>query len=211
MKKLTVSGKTIEEAITKALIELDTVRDKITYDVVEEPKKGLFGLFGSKPAVVNVVVLPDPVEKAYSFLLETLTHIGIDSSITKQEEGQTVKFDLTSNGEAARLIGKRGQTLEALEYLTNVVANREAESYLKVELDTENYRERRKQILEKLAIRVAKQVKVTRVPTPLEPMNSSERKLIHSTLQRFAGIRTVSEGKGIKRHIVITPASKKSH
>ncbi|GAE32291.1 RNA-binding cell elongation regulator Jag/EloR [Halalkalibacter hemicellulosilyticus] len=209
MKRVTVSGKTIEDAIAKAVVELQTTQEKVDYNVVEQPQKGLFGLFGSKPAVVDVFVLPDPVEKAHSFLQGTLDHLGIEATIEKEETDRALCFNLSANEGTGRIIGKRGQTLESLEFLTNLVANREADVYTRIELDTENYRQRRREVLENLALKLAKKAKMTRQKVSLEPMNAAERKMIHTTLQSYDGIETVSEGKGINRHIVILPKENK--
>lgn len=205
MKRVTVSGKTIEEAIAKAIDELQTTKDKIDYHVVEEPQKRFFGLFRSKPAVVDVFVLPDPVEKAYSFLQGTLHHLGVEATIEKEETDHSLRFNLSANGDTGRIIGKRGQTLESLEFLTNLVANRETSEYTRIELDAENYRQRRRETLEHLAVKLAKKVTATHQKVALEPMNAAERKMIHTKLQSYDGVETVSEGTGMNRHIVIVP------
>lgn len=207
MTYLTVSGKTIDEAIAKAVNELQTTRERLSYRVVQEPQKGFLGILGSKPAKIEAHVLPDPVEIAYTFLEKTVSLMGLSAEITKREQREHTLFDLTGEQELGRLIGKRGQTLEALEYLTNLVANRETGAYTRIELDAENYRERRKQTLEQLALRVANKVRTTQKSVPLEPMNALERKIIHTALQHMSEIETVSEGKGNKRHIIVMPHS----
>ncbi len=207
MTYLTVSGKTIDEAIAKAVNELQTTSERLSYRVVQEPQKGFFGIFGSKPAMIEAHVLPDPVELAHTFLGKTVSLMGFHATITKSVQRQHTRFELSGEQELGRLIGKRGQTLESLEYLTNLVANRQDGSYTRIELDAENYRERRKQTLEQLALRVANKVGTTQEPVPLEPMNALERKIIHTALQHTSGIKTLSEGKGAKRHIVILPDS----
>ena len=212
MTYLTVSGKTIDEAVAKAVNELQTTKERLSYRVVQEPQKGFLGILGSKPAMIEAHVLPDPVELAYNFLNEMVSLMGIHATITKKEQRQHTLFDFSSEQELGRLIGKRGQTLESLEYLTNLIANRQDGAYTRIELDAENYRERRKQTLEQLALRVADKVSKTREPIPLEPMNALERKIIHTALQHISGVETVSEGKGAKRHIIVMPhpASEKS-
>ncbi|MCM3715978.1 RNA-binding cell elongation regulator Jag/EloR [Halalkalibacter oceani] len=205
MKKVIVSGKTIDEAVEKAINELQTTRDRLSYRVVQEPQKGFFGILGSKPAMIEAHLLPDPVDVAFQFLEQTVALMKVNATLTKDDAGEHIVFNLSSEEELGRLIGKRGQTLESLEYLTNLVANRQDGTYTRIELDAENYRERRRQTLEQLAERVAYKVKTTKERVSLEPMNALERKIIHTTLQRVEGVETVSEGKGLKRHVVIQP------
>lgn len=205
MRKVIVSGKTIDEAVEKAINELQTTKDRLSYRVVQEPQKGFFGILGSKPAMIEAHLLPDPVDVAFQFLEQTVALMKVNATLTKNEMGEHIVFNLSSEEELGRLIGKRGQTLESLEYLTNLVANRQEGTYTRIELDAENYRERRKQTLEQLAERVAYKVKTTKERVSLEPMNALERKIIHTTLQRVEGVETVSEGKGLKRHVVIQP------
>ncbi len=207
---MTVSGKTIEKAIAKAIDELQTTKEKVDYRVVEEPQKGLFGLFRSKPAVVDVFILPDPVEKAYSFLQGTLDHLEVEATIEKEETDQSLRFNISANEDTGRIIGKRGQTLEALEFMMNLVANRQGKAYTRIELDAENYRQKRRETLEHLAVKLAKKVTATNQKVALEPMNAAERKMIHTKLQSYDGVETISEGTGINRHIVIIPATNKS-
>ncbi|MCL7747472.1 RNA-binding cell elongation regulator Jag/EloR [Halalkalibacter alkaliphilus] len=205
MTHITVIGKTVDEAIANAMNELQTTREKLSYRVIEEPQKGFLGIIGSKPAKIEAHVLPDPVEVAQSFLEETVRLMGHETVITKKSSKDRVLLELADSNEAGRLIGKRGQTLEALEYLTNLVGNRQDQSYTRLELDIGNYRERRKQTLEQLADRVAKKAKDTRKSLPLEAMNALERKIVHERLKSVPGVVTESEGKGANRHIVIKP------
>ena len=162
MRKVIVSGKTIDEAVEKAINELQTTKDRLSYRVVQEPQKGFFGILGSKPAMIEAHLLPDPVDVAFQFLEQTVALMKVDATLTKNEMGEHIVFNLSSEEELGRLIGKRGQTLESLEYLTNLVANRQEGTYTRIELDAENYRERRKQTLEQLAERVAYKVKATK-------------------------------------------------
>ncbi|NEU32655.1 protein jag [bacterium LRH843] len=205
MTHLVVSGKTIDEAISKAVNELETTRERLSYHVVQEPQKGFLGIFGSKPAKIEAFVLPDPVETACDFLKETISLMGLDVSITIKEQSRRIAFDLSGEQQVGKLIGKRGQTLESLEYLTNLVANRTSTAFTRIELNVGDYRERRKKTLEQLALRVADDVKRTERSIPLEPMNSLERKVIHMALQHVQGVETVSDGTGMKRHIVVIP------
>lgn len=204
MNQVTVSGKTVEEAIEKAVQQLETTKDRLSYRVLEEPQKGFLGFLGAKPAKIEAYVKPDSVDEALTFLKETLENMNVNAEITKNVNDELITFNINGPHDIARVIGKRGQTLDALEYLTNLVANRQGESYVRIELDAENYREKRKQVLIQLAHRVAEKVRVSKELTHLEPMNASERKVIHSALQQVKDIQTYSQGQGSKRHVTIS-------
>ncbi|MDE5414160.1 RNA-binding cell elongation regulator Jag/EloR [Alkalihalobacterium chitinilyticum] len=204
MKKVTASGKTIEEAIEKALVELNTTREKVEVQVKEEPQKGFFGLFGGKPAVVEVELKPDSVEEARDFLNVLFEKMDVQVNIVIKADSRETIFDLQGE-HIGTLIGRRGQTLDSLQYLVNLVANRNSDGFLRIRLDAENYRERRKQSLEQLAERLAKKAIQTKKTVKLEPMQAHERKIIHTALQNSKGIATYSEGQEPKRYIVINP------
>ncbi|WP_078429555.1 RNA-binding cell elongation regulator Jag/EloR [Alkalihalobacterium alkalinitrilicum] len=203
MKKVTASGKTIEEAIQKALEELKAMREEVEIQVIENPQKGLFGLFGGKPAVVEVELKPDSIEEARDFLQVLIEKMGVQVDIVSKTDNRETIFDLQGE-HIGTLIGRRGQTLDSLQYLVNLVANRNSEGFLRIRLDAENYRERRKQSLEQLAERLAKKAIQTKRPVKLEPMHAHERKVIHTALQNIKGIATYSEGQEPRRYIVIT-------
>lgn len=204
MKKLTVSGKNVDEAIQSALMQLNTTREKISYEVLEQPQKGFLGLIGSKPAVIEVEIKPDAAEEGMKFLKEVTSNMGVDIEIVTTETKEGYLFEL--KGEALGiLIGKRGQTLDSLQYLVNLVANRYSEQYIRIVLDAENYRERRKESLEQLAQRLGNKAVRTRKAVVLEPMNALERKIIHTALQGVKGVKTYSEGVEPHRKIVIAP------
>lgn len=205
MSHLTVSGKTIEEAVEKAAAELQITKERLTYRVIQHPKRGFLGI-GSQSAMIEAQMLPDPVELARTFLEKTVSFMGLYPNIDETHDQQRVLFEFTNDEQLGKLIGKRGQTLQSLEYLTNLVINRSNETpHVRVELDAENYRERRKQTLEQLAHRVAGKVKATQTYVPLEPMDARERKIIHTALQDVQGVKTASEGSGYKRHIIVSP------
>lgn len=207
MKKITVRGKTVEEAIQQALTQLNVTIDRVEVKVIEEARKGFLGI-GSKLAVVEVTEFPDPVEEATTYLKNVIQSMGISVTILQKEKNDDgVVLELISD-KVAILIGKRGQTLNALEYLTNIAANRYAKSYQRIFLDAENYRERRKQTLIALAERQAeKAIKFNR-NIALEPMPAKDRKIIHTALQNKEGVTTNSKGEGIYRHVVISPSKK---
>lgn len=201
--ELTATGQNVEEAVESALAQLQTTRDRVEIEVLDEGKKGLFGLFGSRQATVKVVVIPDPIEEAKIFLHKVCKEMGLDVEITAFVEGKTVTFDLSGEN-MALVIGKRGQTLNSLQYLTQLVINRHSKQYHTVLLDVENYRSRRNETLVQLAERMAQKVIKTRKEVALEPMPSYERKVIHTALVKFSQIETYSSGTDPYRHLVIT-------
>ncbi|WP_280771267.1 RNA-binding cell elongation regulator Jag/EloR [Salipaludibacillus daqingensis] len=204
MKKVTVSGKTVDEAVEIGLQRLEVAKDQVDILVVEEPQKGFLGLIGGKPAVVEVKVKPDPLKEAMIFLRETIDKMGISASVEKQERPEGIYLDI-SGVDIGVLIGKRGQTLDSLQYLVNLVANRQSESYLRIHLDAEGYRERRREALETLAQRLSNKALRTKREVRLEPMNAHERKIIHTALQNVKGVSTYSDGAEPHRRIVVVP------
>lgn len=205
MRKVTVSAKTVDEAISKALQQLETTKDRVEVKIIEEPSKGLFGLIGSKPAVVEVELKIDPIdpiEEGKKFLTSVMEKMGVKGNIEvfKREEGTT--FHLVGSG-IGILIGHHGQTLDSLQYLVNAVVNRHTDDYVRVLLDAENYREKRKAALEELADRLARKAARTKQLIKLEPMSAHERKIIHTRLQEDPYVDTYSEGEEPRRYIVI--------
>lgn len=205
MKKITVSGKSVDEAVESAILKLNTTRDRVSIKVIEEPQKGFLGLIGVKPAVVEVEIQPDAKEEAVKFIHEVTKNMGVDIEINSKETKEGVLLELSGEG-IGLLIGKRGQTLDSLQYLVNLVANRYSEQYIRIVLDAENYRQRRKESLEQLAKRLGSKAVRTRKEVVLEPMNALERKIIHTALQEIKGVKTYSEGVEPNRRIVVAPA-----
>ena len=277
MKEITVSAKTYDEALTKALIDLQTTSDNVTINIVEEGTEGLFGLLGGKPWVIDVkiksaddtkeavkeeikkaveekveevkevkeeikkvaeekiaqanadeadddtfaeaeeeihaaVITPitledanELIEKAEKFLADVFEKMGmtvnLETSFNFDENEMSI---VLSGDDMGVLIGKRGQTLDSLQYLVSLVVNKGNDNYIRVKVDTENYRERRKETLENLAKNMAFKVKRTRRPLSLEPMNPYERRIIHSALQGDKFVTTHSEGEEPYRHVVVT-------
>jgi len=222
-------GKTVAEALTKASIQLGIASDKLEYTVESEGKSGFFG-FGAKPAVILVtkreekaIVVEEkreeipvaklavaPVEaasveeKTREFLEKLFHAMKVEVKIDLQYNESTKNMDIDLSGDdMGILIGKRGQTLDSLQYLTSLYVNKESDSYIRVKMDTENYRERRKETLEHLAKNIAYKVKRTRKPVSLEPMNPYERRIIHSALQNDRYVYTKSEGEEPYRKVVI--------
>lgn len=198
------SAKTVDEALTEALIKLNTTSDKIEYEVIEKETNGILGFF-SKPAKIKVRIKNTIEGVTRNFLEKLFNAMNIDSKIdiVYSEENGSIDIDI-SGEDMGILIGKRGQTLDSLQYLTSLVVNKESNSYLKVKLDTENYRERRKETLENLARNISYKVKRTKRSVSLEPMNPYERRVIHSALQNDKFVETHSEGEEPFRRVVVT-------
>ena len=199
-----VTGKTVDDAVTNSLIALETTSDKIEYEVLEKGSSGILGIFNSKPAKIRVrkkITMEDQVRGFLQGVFEAMK-IQVEISIQIDKEEGTMSSDL-AGPEMGILIGKRGQTLDSLQYLTSLVANKSSEEYVRVKLDTENYRERRKETLEHLAKNIAYKVKRTKKSVSLEPMNPYERRVIHSALQNDKYVCTKSEGEEPFRHVVV--------
>ena len=200
-----VSAKTVEDAVTKALIQLETTSDKMEYVVVEKGSTGILGIFNSKPAIIKARKVLTVTDMAEEFLKDVFAAMNMEVTITSSmdEEEKCLNIDLAGE-DMGVLIGKRGQTLDSLQYLVSLIINKESEEYLRVKLDTENYRERRKATLESLARNIASKVKRTKRPVSLEPMNPYERRIIHSALQNDKYVVTRSEGDEPYRHVIVS-------
>ncbi|WP_175637929.1 RNA-binding cell elongation regulator Jag/EloR [Metabacillus schmidteae] len=204
MKEVTANGLTVNEAVEEALKQLQAKRDEVEVTILYEGKKGLFGVFGKKPASVKVRLIQNPMKIVHAFLSDIVQKMGINADIDVKQTGKTINIQL-SGDKMSVLIGKRGQTLNSLQYLTQLVANRNSNHYIQIILDAENYREKRKETLKLLAEKLAKQVIRTSKNVSLEPMPSSERKVIHAALAEFREIKTYSVGEEPNRHLVISP------
>ena len=203
MTKITVSGKTVEDAIQSGLRQLGLPEERVRVRVIEQAAKGLFGLIGTKEAKVELEVIPDAVEEAVKFLQELFACMNQKVELARVDEDDHVRLNFQGE-DLGILIGRRGQTLDALQYLVNIVANRRAEKYQRIVLDAENFRERRKQTLERLADRLADRVVRFRKEIVLEPMSPLERKVIHAHLQDHPKVKTYSKGEEPNRSVVIT-------
>lgn len=249
-----ITGKTVEDAFTEALIQLETTSDNVDYEVIEKGSAGIFGI-GSKPARIKAWKKDEaeaeglykkeeaaPVEvKAEKEVKETKAaapvkavkteapakaerkvnveevnnsiknflepmfkamDMSVNVAIEVNEEDGLVNVDL-SGDDMGILIGKRGQTLDSIQYLVSLVVNKENDKYLRVKVDTENYRQRRRETLESLAKNIAYKVKRSRRSVSLEPMNPYERRIIHSSLQNDKYVATKSEGEEPFRHVIV--------
>ncbi len=204
MEFIEVSAKTVSEAITEACQKLSVTSDKLEYEVIEEGTSGFLG-FGAKPAKIKAGVKFSVDQTAKNFLKEVFDamEMAVTIDVKYDEEEKTMDINL-SGDEMGVLIGKRGQTLDSLQYLVSLVVNKETEDYIRVKVDTENYRQRRKETLENLAGNIAYKVKRTKKSVSLEPMNPYERRIIHSALQNDKYVTTHSEGDEPFRRVVIT-------
>ncbi|WP_026695819.1 RNA-binding cell elongation regulator Jag/EloR [Peribacillus kribbensis] len=204
MKQITATGHSVDAAVESALAQLQTTRDRVQIDILEEGKKGFLGLLGKKEAVVKVTLPPDPIEETEKYIRNISREMGVDVNIDVKQSGKNVVFVL-SGEKIALLIGKRGQTLNSLQYLAQLAANSVSRHYLTIILDAEDYRARRNETLTALAGRMADKVIKTGREAALEPMPSYERKVIHAALMGVKHIKTYSSGAEPYRHIVIAP------
>lgn len=215
------TGRTVEEAVQEALEALGLTRDKVEVEVLEEPARGILGLVGQRPARVRVTARADMVdvaEKAREFLKELLGHMGFAGvSVNAREVGGVLRLEVEGKG-LGGLIGRRGATLDAVQYLVNLVAGRYArvagrgagdqEDRLRIIVDAEGYREKRARSLERLALAVAERVRREGRKTTLEPMNPMERRIVHMAIQGCEGVTSFSEGEEPYRRVVIAPLKK---
>lgn len=202
MKKVTVTGKSIEDAVKEGLAQLNAVEDQVEITIIEQPSKGLFGLIGTKEAKVELQLKHDAIQVATTFLDEIFGLMNVDITIEKLEEEDSVRLNFIGS-ELGILIGRRGQTLDSLQYLVNIVANRNSDSHTRIILDAEDFRVRRKKTLQQLALRLANRVSKTGREVVLEPMSPLERKIIHSFLQEHPKVQTYSKGEEPNRRVVI--------
>ncbi len=200
LKKKEYKGKTVDEAIMNGLNELGLSIDRVDIEVVTEGTKGFLGL--GKSAVVRMSEKVAGGSDAEIFLNTVFKHMGVPAVATSEETEDALRIDLTGDSTGV-LIGRRGETLDALQYLTSLVVNKGSDEYRRVIVDTENYRAKREETLVKLANRIAGKVAKTGKRVVLEPMNPYERRVLHSTLQNHPKVETISEGEEPYRRVVI--------
>ncbi|GAA0684140.1 spoIIIJ-associated protein [Clostridium cadaveris] len=203
MKVIEVSGKNIEEAKRIALKQLETTEDKVEILVLDEGSKGILGFIGTKPCKIKVTVKRDYIEDAKTFIRSILDNMGVMAEIRIKEENNVVNINLTGP-RMGIIIGYRGETLDAIQYLVSLIINNDHETeYKRVVLDTENYRSKREETLKRLAEKTAYKVRRNGRSFKLEPMNPYERRIIHSTLQNDKYVYTYSEGEEPYRKVVV--------
>lgn len=198
------SSKTVEDALTEASISLGIPSNELEYEVIEKGSTGFLGI-GSKNAVIKVRKKFSVEENVKEFLNSVFKAMNMEVEIIVKVDEVDKLIDIELKGDdMGILIGKRGQTLDSLQYLTNLAVNKHSENYYKVKVDTEDYRKRRKETLENLAKNISYKVKRTKRAVELEPMNPFERRVIHSALQNDRFVTTHSEGEEPYRHVVVT-------
>ena len=203
------TGRTVEDAITEALIELGATSDEVEIEVLDKGPSGIFSLFSSKQAKVRVSKKSSLEDIAGSFLSNVFEQMKMEVKVALEvDEKNNMNIELSGDNMGV-LIGKRGQTLDSLQYLVSLVVNKESDHYVRIKLDTEDYRKRRKKTLETLAGNLANKVKKTGKKFTLEPMNPYERRIIHSSLQNNKFVTTHSEGDEPYRKVIIVPNRKK--
>lgn len=203
MKCIEMNGKTVEEALNKALQALSATKEDVNVEIVEEGSKGIFKLFKGKEAKVKVTKKKNYKEEAKEFLRNVLDAMGVLAEIKITEEKDIIKINLVGPN-MGLIIGHRGETLDSLQYLVNLAVNKGNEGqYKKITLDTENYRYKREETLKKLAGKMAYKARRSNKAIKLEPMNPYERRIIHSALQNDTNISTYSEGEEPYRRVVI--------
>ena len=204
MDFIEISAKSVDEAITEASIKLGIPSSEIEYEVVDKGSTGFLGI-GSKSAVIKARKKFSVEENVREFLSSVFHAMDMEVEILIKIDEEEKLIDVELKGDdMGLLIGKRGQTLDSLQYLTNLAVNKHSENYYKVKVDTEDYRKRRKDTLENLAKNIAFKVKRTKRPVALEAMNPFERRVIHSALQNDKFVTTHSEGEEPYRHVVVT-------
>ena len=205
VKSIEAKGDSIDAAVDSALRQLGMHRDDVSVEVLQNPKAGFLG-FGKEPAVVRVSYQSSPAAKAEEFLKGFLVRFGTPAEIHVREDFENSALDIELTGEnMGALIGRKGETLDAIQYLTGIVINREEDERWRVNVDTEGYRAKREGSLEELAQRTAAKALKYKKPVALEPMNAHERRIIHACLQDYAGVTTYSIGTEPNRKVIVSP------
>jgi spoIIIJ-associated protein len=205
MKSVVKMGRTVDEAVEEALKELRLQKEDVTVEILSEPSKGLFGIFGAKDAKVKVIATNDPVEIANNFLTMFFNKIGINAKldVDRDDSGVNINIKGVNDRDMGIIIGKRGKTLDSIQYLTSLVINKDRKDYIRVVVDIENYRKKREETLIRLAKKMAQKSKALNKSIKLEPMNPYERRIIHAALQNDPHVITHSEGEEPFRRVVI--------
>jgi spoIIIJ-associated protein len=205
LKSIEVTGKTIDEAVESALRQLETTRDKVKVDIIDEGNKGLFGFIGNKEAKVRVTITEVSVEEQIeTFVSEIIKKMGVEATATVNYAEEFERYQIDISGESvSALIGHRGEALDALQYIISLAVNKNREEYLKLSVDVEGYRARREETLKRLAEKNAARALKIRRNVSFDPMNPYERRIIHEALQGRDNISTYSTGVEPNRRVVI--------
>lgn len=203
MEFIEATGKDIDEALKNALNQLKTTQDKIEYTVLDEGRKGFLSIIGTKPVKISVRLKKDIILEAKQFLQSVLAKMNVKADILVKETNKDLHINITGQNIGA-IIGYRGETLDSLQYLVNLVVNKNKEgSYKRVLLDAENYRSKRQETLRVLAGKTANKARKYKKPIRLEPMTSYERRIIHGALQNDKDVKTYSEGEEPFRRVIV--------
>ena len=207
IKETEATGKTIDIAVESGCRELDATREEVDFEVLEEPKKGILGI-GACNAKVRVFLKETPALRAYEFVENLVKDMGLDATVSvvsKDDEG----ISISVNGESlGLLIGRRGDVLDSIQYLTTLSANLGRSGFYRVNVDIQGYREKRAETLRNVARRMSEKVLKYKRSFALEPMNAYERRIIHAECQNIEGVTTRSIGEGADRKIIMSPEKK---
>lgn len=205
LREAIATGDTVQEAYEKACRELGVETYLAEQEILEMPVKKTFGIFGGSPAKVRAYIQVDPAQKAAKYLEDVIAQMGVSrvSIEVRHEEGGAMLCIEGDN--AGFVIGHRGETLDALQYLAGLIANHGEDAYYRITLDIGNYREKRRETLTQLGAKVANKALKTGRNLSLEPMNPYERRIIHAAVQNVEGVKSWSEGVDLHRHIVVGP------
>ena len=205
-KELITWGDTVESAVESACVELGVPQSKVAYEVLEEPVKKTFGIFGGSKAKVKVSVILNAKEKALNYIEDVFKAMGINDLVIKtEEENEALQLTLEAQQDISFVIGYRGDTLDSLQYLTSLVANQGEDKYKRISIDVGTFRKKRLETLEMLGKKMANKALKYGRNQILEPMNPYERRIIHSAASTVEGVKSWSEGEDLARHIVIGP------
>jgi len=203
MKQAEGSGRTVEEAVDRALTALGVARDDVEVEVLDPGTRGMLGL-GSRDARVRVTLHDNPAAVAHTLMARLLRQMGFDGTVREREQDEVIAVQVTGEGLGA-LIGRRGATLDAVQFLVGLMVARQTQTKVRVVVDIEGYRERRRQVLEELARRSADRVAREGREVVMDPMDASDRRIIHTTLAGHAQVTTFSRGEGAARRVVVAP------
>lgn len=204
MTTIKVAGKSVAEAISKGLEELKAKEDNVKIEIIQEPSAGFLGFLGNKQAEVKITVKQQPLDYMQGFLIALLKKMHLQGKVDAFIKGEKSLYLVMEGPDMGILIGRRGQTLNSLQYLLNVVLHRKFDIDARLIVDVEGYRARREKTLQRLAMSLARNVAATGETMALEPMTPQERRIIHMALQENSAVATYSEGEGSLRKVVIT-------
>ncbi|ADQ15792.1 RNA-binding cell elongation regulator Jag/EloR [Halanaerobium hydrogeniformans] len=211
MKNIKIKAKTVDDAVEEALSKLGVKRDNAKIKIIDEGSKGIFGLIGAKDAVVEVEKVFKPIDEGKLFLENLIEKANLEIEVEvvdSETDEEQVQYNLKGQKELGLVIGHRGETLDAIQYLTSIYINKELDDYFRVLVDAEGYRDRRRQTLERLADRLADKAKRKQRKVVLEPMPPHERRIIHIKIKEKNNVKSYSEGQEPYRKVMIEPLDK---